>query len=76
LLSGAGDRKVTHFTDFIDSAIFVKENELASKIAVMSTSPSGSLTALASVFEEPFLFEGCAVHNPIADLVNHLLYDI
>jgi protease II len=27
------------------------------------------------MLEEPFLFEGAAVHNPICDLVNHLLVD-
>ena len=75
LLSGCGDRKTVHFTDFIDAAIFVKENELANKIAVCAHNPSGSLTALASLLEEPFLFEGAAVHNPICDLVNHLLVD-
>ena len=67
---------MTHFTDFIDSAIFIKENELASKVACFSDSPSGSLTALTSVFREPFLFEGVSVMNPTADLVNHLTHDI
>ena len=62
LLSGAGERKMTHFNDFIDTAIFIKENELASRIAVVGSSPSGSLTALTSMFKEPYLFEGVAVH--------------
>lgn len=76
LLSGTGERKVTHFTDMIDTAIFVKENDLAKKIALCSTNASGSLTALSCVFAEPYLFEGAAVHNPICDLVSHLMYDI
>ena len=53
---------MTHFNDFIDTAIFIKENELASRIAVVGSSPSGSLTALTSMFKEPYLFEGVAVH--------------
>ena len=32
LLSGMGERKKTHFNDLIDSAIFIKENELALEI--------------------------------------------
>ena len=49
-LSGMGERKKTHINDLIDSAIFIKENELAPKLAVCATNPSGSLTALTSVF--------------------------
>ena len=62
MLSGVAERKITHINDFIDSAIFIKENELASRIAVVGSSPSGSLTALTSMFKEPYLFEGVAVH--------------
>lgn len=50
LLSGAGERKMTHINDLIDTGIFIKENELAPKLAVYGQGPSGSLTALASVF--------------------------
>jgi len=32
--SGTGERKITHINDFIDSAIFIKQNELAPKLAV------------------------------------------
>ena len=71
-----GDRKKTHINDLIDSAIFIKENELAPKLAICATNPSGSLTALSSVFREPYLFEGVSVLNPICDLSNHLLHDI
>ena len=34
LLSGTGERKMTHINDMIDSAIFIKENELAPKVAL------------------------------------------
>lgn len=53
---------MTHFSDLIDTAIFIKENELAPKVAVYGENPSGSLAALYSVFKEPYLFEGVAVH--------------
>ena len=76
LLSGTGERKETHFNDMIDSAIFIKENELAPKLALCATNPSGSLTALTSVLKEPYLFEGISVLNPLIDLSTHLLYDI
>lgn len=76
LLSGAGDRKLTHINDMIDSAIFIKENELAPKLAVHGQTPSGALTALSSMFLEPYLFEGVAVHNSLCDLPAHLTHDI
>ena len=70
LLSGAGERKMTHINDMIDTGIFIKENELAPKLAVYGQGPSGSLTALASVFKEPYLFEGVAVHVSISTFVS------
>lgn len=76
LLSGAGERKKNHFTDLIDTAIFIKENELASKVAIHGSNSSGALTALVSMFEEPYLFEGVAAHNPLTDLPAHLTFDI
>ena len=76
LFSGTGERKETHFNDMIDSAIFIKENELAPKLALCATNPSGSLTALTSVLKEPYLFEGISVLNPLIDLSTHLLHDI
>jgi len=76
LLSGTGERKLTHINDMIDSAIFIKENELAPKLAIYGQNPSGSITALASTFMEPYLFEGAAVYNPLCDLVSHLTHDI
>ena len=62
LLSGAGERKMTHINDLVDTAIFIKENELAPKLAVYGSNSSGALTALASTFKEPYLFEGVAAH--------------
>ena len=37
---------------------------------------SGSVTALASLFQEPYLFESAVVANPVTDLVSHLMLDI
>ena len=54
----------------IDTAIFVKDNDLAKKIALCSSNPSGSLTALSCVFAEPFLFEGAAVHVSFCFMIN------
>jgi hypothetical protein len=34
-MSGIGERKLTHVMDFIDSAIYLKEKGLASKIGVL-----------------------------------------
>ena len=73
---GISERKLTHIMDFIDSAIFLKDKGLTSKLAVHGSGQSGSLTALASVFAEPNLFETAVVVNPLIDLVNHMLYDI
>ena len=76
LLSGAGERKAVHFNDLIDTAIFIKDNELATKICIQASDPNGSLSAMASVFKEPFLFEGVAIHNPLTDIPQHLMEDI
>ncbi|CDW85180.1 oligopeptidase b [Stylonychia lemnae] len=73
--SGAGQRKLTHVTDLIDSAIFLREKNLAPKIGLMGSGESGSITALSSVFNEPILFDAVVAHNPITDLVNHLFHD-
>jgi protease II len=62
--------------DLIDSAVFLKEKGLTSKLGLMGVGQSGSLSALTTILQEPYLFESAVVHNPIADLVNHLLYDI
>ena len=59
-LSGVGERKLTHVMDFIDSAIYLKEKGLAPKLGVLGLGESGSVTALASTFSEPLLFD-CAV---------------
>jgi protease II len=76
LLKGTAERKLTHIMDFIDSAIFFKTTGLTSKLAVHATGESGSMTALAGVFSEPYLFETAVVSNPITDLVSHMLHDI
>lgn len=59
-LSGAGERKLTHVMDFIDSAIYLKEKGLTTKLGALGFQESGSVTALASAFTEPLLFD-CAV---------------
>ena len=76
LNQGIEERKLTHFMDLIDSAIFIKEKGLTKKIGVFGQGQSGSVTALTSIFKEPYLFECCVAHNPITDLINHLMYDI
>lgn len=76
LLKGTAERKLTHIMDFIDAAIYLKQNDLASKLAVHAAGESGAITALTSVFQEPYLFETAVVHNPITDLVHHMFHDI
>jgi prolyl oligopeptidase PreP (S9A serine peptidase family) len=76
MTAAIAERKLTHIMDCIDSAIFLKDKGLTSKLAIHGQGESGSLTALASIFQEPYLFETAVVVNPITDLVNHLMYDI
>lgn len=52
---------MSHITDFIDSAIFLKEKGLAPKIGALGIGESGSLTTLTSVLSEPLLFDAAAV---------------
>jgi protease II len=47
---GIAERKLTHFMDFIDSAIFLKDKGLTQNIGVFGQGESGSLTALTSIF--------------------------
>ncbi len=61
-LSGAGERKLTHVMDFIDSAIYLKEKGLTQKIGVYGTQESGSITTLAAAFTEPLLFDAAVIH--------------
>ena len=61
-MSGVGERKLTHVMDFIDSAIYLKEKNLAPKIGIMGIGESGSVTALSSVFTEPLLFDVAVAH--------------
>jgi protease II len=85
--SGVGsERKHVHIEDLIDSAIFLKENSLADKIALFSSGYSGSHAALAAVTQEPYLFHGATFHvslkfltlvkNPICDLPSFIMHDI
>lgn len=74
--SGIGERKLTHFMDMIDSAIFVKEKGLTKKLGIHGMGESGSITALNAIFREPRLFETAVIVNPITDLVQHLMEDI
>lgn len=60
--SGVGERKLTHVMDFIDSAIYLKEKGLAPKLGVLGRGESGSVTALASTFSEPLLFDVTVAH--------------
>ena len=55
--------------DFIDSAIFLKEKGLTETIGAFGQGESGSLTALTSIFQEPYLFESSVILNPITDLI-------
>lgn len=69
LKAGTSERKLTHIMDFIDSAIFLKEKGLTETIGAFGQGESGGLTALTSIFQEPYLFESAVVVNPITDLV-------
>lgn len=50
LQAGIAERKLTHIMDMIDSAVFLKEKGLTSKLGIMGRGESGSLTALTSIF--------------------------
>lgn len=47
--------------DFIDSAIYLKEKGLTDRLGAIGYTDSGSVTALTSIFKEPFLFEAASV---------------
>ncbi len=57
-------------------SIFIKQKNLAEKLAIFSDTESGSHSALTAVLKEPFLYHGAALYNPLTDLVNHLINDI
>jgi len=60
--SGTGERKRVHVEDLVDAAIFIKDQNLTDKIAIMGTGHSGAHAALTSVLWEPFLFHGAALY--------------
>lgn len=74
--SGVGERKLTHLMDFLDSAMFIKTKGLSKKLGILGHNESGSITALAATFQEPFLFESTVVYNGISDIIGHLFEDI
>lgn len=74
--SGVGERKRQHIDDLIDTAIFIKDQNLSEKVAIIGEGMSGGHAALTSVFWEPYLFHGCTTFNAICDLPNHLEFDI
>ena len=60
--SGVGDRKRVHIEDLVDTAIFIKEQNLTEKIAILGQGYSGAHAALTSILWEPFLFHGAALY--------------
>lgn len=58
--------------DLIDSAIYLKEKGLTDRLGLLGLTESGSLTALSTVFHEPFLFEVASVHVSFTFLTNCL----
>lgn len=76
LLSGCGDRKQQHIDDLLDTAIFIKEQGLTDKLAIIGEGASGGHAALTAVFHEPYLWHGCVTLNAVCDLQNHLDFDI
>lgn len=57
-----GERKRVHIEDLVDTAIFIKEQNLTEKISLMGTGHSGAHAALTSVLWEPYLFHGAALY--------------
>ena len=45
-------------------------------MGLLGEGPSGGLTALTAILQEPYLFEAAVAHNPIVDLLSHMLEDI
>jgi protease II len=45
-------------------------------MGLLGDGPSGGLSALTVAFQEPYLFEAIVAHNPITDLLTHMLEDI
>jgi len=58
--------------DFIDAGIYLKEKGLAQKLGILGTGESGSITALASTFSEPLLFDCAVAHVLISFLLLNL----
>ena len=48
--AGIAERKLTHFMDLIDSAVFLKDKGLTQKLGLMGIGSSGSLSALTTIF--------------------------
>ena len=42
----------------------------------MGEGPSGGLSALSAIFQEPYLFDAAVAHNAITDLPQHMMVDV
>lgn len=69
LYSGVGERKLSHIMDFIDISTYLKNQGVTERIGVLGYNYSGSLTALSSFFNEPFLFDAVCVYVIISNLI-------
>jgi len=64
-----------HIEDLVDTAIFIKDQNLTEKISIIGTGHSGAHAALVSLLWEPFLFHGMALYVSVVQLLMNLESD-
>ena len=49
-LAGSAAKKLTHLSDMIDCALFVRDKDLTQRLGIKGIGPSGGFTALSVLF--------------------------
>jgi oligopeptidase B len=71
-LKGSGQNKTRHLQDFLDVAVSLASEKIASHLCAYSDNPSGGLTIASVILKEPQIFESAAIRNPITDVFQYL----
>jgi oligopeptidase B len=65
---GIADNKIKHFTDFMDVAYFLIDNEITNRLILYGDEYSGSITTAIALIQNPEIFSLQVMHNPAFDI--------
>lgn len=71
-LKGCAENKTRHLQDFLDVAVSMASEKIASHLCAYSDNPSGGLTIASVIMKEPQIFEAAVIRNPIIDVLQFI----